>query len=299
MNRHEKIVHFIKTTVYPALVAVIGICGVMAFLLYGLVANEAEMRSSAKTAASTKPAVTARVENRIPAPQEGRPVITVNTDDKWPLSAKMRTVADQTVIIIGRPGSIETQFGSGVVIGNGLVLTANHVLEDEVGRPVKDIKVVCGEKARPAVKIAGNRRRDVALLLADCRGKTLAVDQRPLRAHESLYVIGYDFTLLPETGSIDRFVAMSEPSSEAGIVFRPPDDGADQEKARVARLREAGARRLEPIAGIYLPGESGSIVTRRNGGIVGLVVWTNLGKARGYITPAANIRHVLRQAGIK
>jgi phage protein U len=62
----------------------------------------------------------------------------------------------------------------------------------------------------------------------------------------------------------------------------------------VALISHKGLPRPIAVKGLALPGESGSLLVRSNGNIVGLYVMSFLSFNRTYFMPASAIRLVLR-----
>lgn len=280
MKRFARLVHYICIVLIGVSIAAASACA----------------EPAAKTPVSTVASTVSETET-----QPGERII-VNTGIGYPLRPAARRVAKQTVMIMVTTAADQAMFGSGFVYRPGIIVTAEHVAHAD-GQPVKKITVVCDEHVTEALPLASDPLRDVAVLETDCDGSKVRLDQRPASHRERLYELGFDFTEVEVSGNIRRYVNVTKRLPDDLIYMDPKKEYSDEFKKEVAEVlnkrKQAGVSAYQPVAGWPEKGWSGSAVIRGDGGVVGLLVNRDLYAERGYYTPAANIRHVLDQAGVE
>lgn len=247
-----------------------------------------------------------------------------DVDDSLLTPAQAR-VAKQRVVVMTRTDPRVTGYtnsrATGFVLDDGLVITAAHVV---TGAIAETTVVACGNRQVPAETLRMDDTLDIALLSAPgCNGERLALDPIPPNQDEWVAAVGYrfwskgdDLTGLPESQQeeirqlpdhnvmglpyahfrrvdTERMLSIADMSTCAD---RTAPNCIANAKAtqRVALISHKGLPRPIAVKGLALPGESGSLLVRSNGNIVGLYVMSFLSFNRTYFMPASAIRLVLR-----
>jgi len=156
------------------------------------------------------------------------------------------------------------RLGVGTVVAEGLVLTAAHVVEDDLRRVEVD--------GRPGRVVALDTRIDVAVVSLDTPTDQGAATMGAADVTDAVRII-------TPTGVIDttvgRIVTLSVDDTTDGVVHR---------------------RRALVLAGTVPEGTSGAPVVDRDGLVVGLVNVVHAGRDVTYATPTAELQALLDAA---
>jgi S1-C subfamily serine protease len=267
---------------YAACAALAALACAIAFVVYGVIADDPPAPPPAAGAPSAPPVVTFE------------PVVieTFRVIDDVPESAvgAARLVVAQTVVVRGAPLGTPSSYGSGFVFRDGVVVTAAHVVPEDVDAA----SVYCGGAERAAAVAHRDDLNDIVVLHAPgCGGAALRFDtgthKRPLAVH----VAGYNFNDGSTVATRYHRTASSVPDARVEPVGMIESDTRE----RLARMEEEGAPPLAAIDVVCIPGNSGSPVYRGDA-IVGMLVIRDPAHGRSYMVPAVSLALAVETAGL-
>lgn len=192
-----------------------------------------------------------------------------------------------------------TNYGSGVLIDQGLVLTVAHTV------PHIDAYlavVSCDSAEAQATTIAVDRLRDLALFeAAECAGtKRRIADVPPWQ--EAFAIVGFDYTNYGTAGS-QGIQTLMMTSLCPGVSLRKMRCATNTETCEATNVMidlwaERGIAMPYAVSGALKPGWSGAPAFNADGDVVGIMtigVWSH---NRSYLIRPSVIKDVLRDAGL-
>ncbi len=209
--------------------------------------------------------------------------------------AEVLGAAKQVVPVLAKFDNNETTLGSAFVYATGVIVTAAHVVDAYGLDHLIGIWVYCDGRTEPAEVLAADLLRDTAILSAGCSGETLPLAHQAIKAGQRLYVSGYDFG---EAGAV-RYLRPAASRYEAEVSFQPPDTADPRFVMIIQESARLKVPRVRAIDIQLVSGNSGSLVIDEAGAVVGMVMLVDRRQKLTFYAPAANIRHVLCQAGVE
>lgn len=223
------------------------------------------------------------------------PVIDSLPDEGHPEA--VMAAAQKTVPLRAAFNNGETGIGTGFIYAPGVIVTAAHIIDAHGAENLTGIVVYCDGANNEAGVMAVDLLRDTAVLAANCDAEPMAVSAKQPRAADPLYVTGFNFSS-PVVAAI-RYLRPTRARPKAVITARPPDLLDPRISRMITEAAKQNIPRLRAIDVLLAPGNSGSPVLRADGTIVGMAVISDRLQNLTFIVPAANLRHVLRQAGVE
>lgn len=204
--------------------------------------------------------------------------------------------ARQTVPVLAAFNNNHIGTGTGFLYMSGIVVTAAHILDSQGYTNITRLIVWCGGENAEAEILAIDTLRDVAVLAADCGAEDLKLDQKRLADKERLYITGFDYST---RFLVRRYLKPTWARPKATFTVRVPELMEPRINRMLVETAKRKIPRVQAVDGMLVPGNSGSPVIRPDGSIVGMAVMVDQLQALTFMVPAVNIRHVLRQAGVK
>jgi S1-C subfamily serine protease len=220
-------------------------------------------------------------------------------------------VAGQLVVVEATDEAGETiGLSTGVVIKKDRVLTVAHGVrihgEDSAG-----LIIHCGGKSVVGWTVALDYIHDVAVIAADCGGRTLKIAKKRLNEGETAFAVGYSFARA-SVEVLGNMLVWKNPAAvryamrttiDLGTAALDPSDNPDTIEPSIlfelALLARRGAPWPVAFRGVVIPGNSGSPVCGPNGTIIGLAKAADTPKNRSFMVPADSLRFVLDAAGLR
>jgi len=192
----------------------------------------------------------------------------------------------------------ELAVGTGFILRDGVIITSAHLVESrEPDEPVLAVKVLCDDRIKDGYLEHYDVTRDAAVVAANCPGRMLFLDERPAKNGEKLFASGLTFD--PDGGPTTHFLI----SAPADGSKRLKDlDFSSYPKGTVEKMRrllKKGVPEPRGIKTVFVPGNSGSMIVRGDGGVVGMLVISDDKLGMSFYVPAKNILHVLGEAGLE
>jgi len=204
--------------------------------------------------------------------------------------------ARQTVPILATFKNGKVGTGTAFLYMSGIVISAAHIVDSQGYRNLTRLLVWCGDENTDAEILAIDTLRDVVVLAADCGAEDLKLDPARLQDKERLYVTGFNYDGLY---TARRYVKTTQARPKASFTPRAPELMDPRIHRMLIETAKRKIPRVQAVDGMLIPGNSGSPVLRPDGSIVGMAVLVDQLQALTFMVPVANIRHVLREAGVK
>jgi S1-C subfamily serine protease len=204
--------------------------------------------------------------------------------------------AQQTVPIIASFKNGVSGNGTAFLYMSGILVTAAHIIDSNGYQNLTRLLVYCGDENTEADLLAIDTLRDVAVLAADCGAEDLRLDTGKLKENEALYITGFNYESRYLTR---RFLKPTQAKPKASFTPRAPELMDPRIHRMLVETAKLKIPRVQAVDGTLIPGNSGSPVIRPDGSVIGMVVLVDRLQGLTFMVPAVNIRHVLREAGVK
>jgi S1-C subfamily serine protease len=186
--------------------------------------------------------------------------------------------------------------GSGYLVAMDTLLTTAHVIPDGYDSTVL---VYCAKRTKKtwgAVKgrlLDIDRERDLALIAVEGCPDTdpVTLSDDPLDPNEMLHVFGYRLGMSKNSVIASHWTCSYIP--DADMSMSCSNHGSESAWIKMVSPHIVG------ITGVIHQGNSGGLVFRGDGTVVGMIVALHPGLKRSYMAPASNIKNMLRKHGLK